>query len=65
MEQVHQDPTLCEFGFIAHEMGHGFGLPHSNSANPDIVYGDGFDLMSFRQRLSFLSSLGDYKAMRR
>jgi hypothetical protein len=44
---VHQDPTLCEFGFIAHEMGHGFGLPHSNSANPDMVYGDGWDLMSF------------------
>lgn len=44
---VHKDPTLCEYGFIAHEMGHGFGLPHSNSANPDMVYGDGWDLMSF------------------
>ena len=44
---VHQDPALCEFGFIAHEMGHGFGLPHSNSSNPDMVYGDGWDLMSF------------------
>jgi hypothetical protein len=44
---VHQNPTLCEFGFIAHEMGHGFGLPHSNSANPDMVYGDGWDVMSF------------------
>ena len=44
---VHQDANVCEFGFIAHEMGHGFGLPHSNSANPDMVYGDGWDLMSF------------------
>jgi hypothetical protein len=44
---VHQDAALCEFGFIAHEMGHGFGLPHSNSANPDMVYGDGWDVMSF------------------
>jgi len=44
---VHQNPTLCDLGFIAHEMGHGFGLPHSNSANPDMVYGDGWDIMSF------------------
>jgi hypothetical protein len=44
---VHQNATLCEFGFICHEMGHGFGLPHSLSPNPDMVYGDGWDLMSF------------------
>lgn len=44
---VHKDPGLCELGFIAHEMGHGFGLPHSWSANPDTGYGDGWDLMSF------------------
>jgi hypothetical protein len=44
---VHQDPNLCEFGFISHEMGHGFGLPHSYAANPDMVYGDGWDVMSF------------------
>lgn len=44
---VHQDGTLCEFGFICHEMGHGFGLPHSWAANPDMVYGDGWDVMSF------------------
>ncbi|MCE8428923.1 MAG: hypothetical protein J5U19_11095 [Candidatus Methanoperedens sp.] len=44
---VHKNATLCEFGFIAHEIGHGFGLPHSNSANPDKAYGDGWDVMSF------------------
>ena len=44
---VHQDPALCEFGFICHEMGHGFDLPHSLAANPDFEYGDGWDVMSF------------------
>lgn len=45
---IHQNPTLCEFGFICHEMGHGFGLPHSWSANPDMAYGDGWDVMSWQ-----------------
>ena len=44
---VHGTPSLCEFGFICHEMGHGMGLPHSWSANPDTEYGDGWDVMSF------------------
>jgi len=44
---VHANPTLCEFGFMCHEMGHGMGLPHSWSANPDVEYGDGWDVMSF------------------
>jgi hypothetical protein len=45
---VRQDPTLLEFGFMSHEMGHGFGLPHSWSANPDFQYGDGWDVMSWQ-----------------
>jgi hypothetical protein len=44
---AHGNPSACEYGFICHEMGHGFGLPHSWSANPDTVYGDGWDVMSF------------------
>src|SRR5712664_1252110 len=44
---VHGTSGLCEFGFICHEMGHGMGLPHSWSANPDVEYGDGWDVMSF------------------
>ena len=44
---VHKDSNLCEFGFISHEMGHGFNLPHSYSASPDMEYGDGWDVMSF------------------
>lgn len=61
---VDQNPGLCEFGFIAHEMGHGFGLPHSNSSNPDMVYGDGWDVMSFATTtfqfpIEFMGARGD------
>ena len=45
---VHADPNAFECGFVGHEMGHGFGLPHSWSANPDFQYGDGWDLMSWQ-----------------
>ena len=44
---VHQDPALCEYGFICHEMGRGHGLPHSCAANPDFEYGDSWDVMGF------------------
>jgi hypothetical protein len=44
---VDQHDAVCEFGFICHEMGHGHGLVHSWSADPDTEYGDGWDLMSF------------------
>jgi hypothetical protein len=44
---VHGNPSVCEYGFICHEMGHGHGLPHSWSSNPDFQYGDGWDVMSF------------------
>jgi hypothetical protein len=40
--------NICEFGFICHEMGHGLGLEHTWSANPDFKYGDGWDLMSWQ-----------------
>jgi hypothetical protein len=44
---VDQDPALCEYGFICHEMGHGLGLGHTWAADPDREYGDGWDVMSF------------------
>lgn len=44
---VTLDPAAWFPTFAAHEMGHGFGLPHSFSADPARVeYGDGWDIMS-------------------
>ena len=45
---LQDNPNSCEMGFICHEMGHGMGLQHSWCANPDMVYGDGWDLMSWQ-----------------
>ncbi|MGA7731066.1 MAG: hypothetical protein WCD37_07315 [Chloroflexia bacterium] len=58
---IHRDPYLCEFGFICHEMGHGFGLPDSWAAgNPDEEYGDGWDVMSWQTNTyNFLISFQD------
>jgi hypothetical protein len=44
----HEDPNLVEVGFSCHELGHAYGLPHSFSANPDMEYGDAWDLMSWQ-----------------
>jgi hypothetical protein len=58
------DPNPPEglFGFICHEMGHGMGLPHSWSGNPDLEYGDGWDLMSFaKTTFQFPIAFGPYQ----
>ncbi|KAL5314422.1 hypothetical protein ACEPPN_018849 [Leptodophora sp. 'Broadleaf-Isolate-01'] len=39
--------------FSGHETGHGLGLGHSWSANPDTEYGDPFDIMSAMRVRSF------------
>lgn len=44
---VNLDPGAWNNTFTAHEMGHGYGLPHSFSDEPTVsVYGDGWDIMS-------------------
>ena len=44
--RVLLDPYAWTVTFAAHEMGHGYGLEHSWSANPDTEYGDPWDIMS-------------------
>ncbi|WAZ19276.1 hypothetical protein STRCI_000313 [Streptomyces cinnabarinus] len=44
---VNLDPGAWFNTFAAHEMGHGYGLPHSFSDEPAFSeYGDGWDIMS-------------------
>jgi hypothetical protein len=44
---VNLDPLAWFPTYAAHEMGHGFGLPHSFSGDPTVrEYGDGWDIMS-------------------
>jgi Transmembrane protein 131-like N-terminal len=44
---VNLDRGAWDNVWAAHEMGHGYGLPHSFSAEPTVQeYGDGWDIMS-------------------
>lgn len=38
--------TGLDLTYTAHETGHGYGLEHSWMGNPDVVYGDRWDIMS-------------------
>lgn len=40
------DPNTLDPTNVAHEMGHGYGLPHSYSDNPPMEYGNHWDVMS-------------------
>jgi hypothetical protein len=48
--------AVWEPTFVAHEMGHGFGLSHSWSGYPDLVYGDRWDIMSAMSVWTFSGS---------
>ena len=45
--------------FNCHELGHGFDLPHSWSASPDVEYGDRWDMMSAMRVCTFRNQFGD------
>jgi hypothetical protein len=44
--------------FNCHELGHGFDLPHSWSARPDVEYGDPWDMMSAMRVCTFGNQFG-------
>ena len=56
--RVVLDPDAWNNAFAAHELGHGYGLAHSWSADPDIEYGDPWDIMSAMNVYSFQGSYG-------
>jgi len=60
--RVVLDPDAWNNTFAAHELGHGYGLAHSWSADPDIEYGDRWDIMSAMSVHAFQGSYGSSNA---
>lgn len=57
--RVLLDPYAWNGTFAAHEMGHGYiGAAHSWSANPDVEYGNPWDMMSALNVYTFRGSFG-------
>lgn len=56
--RVLLDPDAWVVSFGAHELGHGYNLPHSWSANPDSEYGNPWDIMSAMGVHYFQGSFG-------
>jgi hypothetical protein len=56
--RVLLDPYAWNVTFAAHEMGHGYGLNHSWSANPDTEYGNPWDIMSALDVKAFQGRFG-------